>query len=43
MMSRAAWDAPAAFTGVVHYPGPESAGNEELLALLPDAGGCLTS
>jgi len=43
MMSQAAWDALAAFAHVVHHPGPEPAGKEDLLALLPAADGCLTS
>jgi phosphoglycerate dehydrogenase-like enzyme len=43
MISPAAWDALAAFADVVHHPGPEPATKDDLLALLPDADGCLTS
>ncbi|MGD8737252.1 MAG: hydroxyacid dehydrogenase [Anaerolineae bacterium] len=43
MMSQAAWDTLATFADVIHHPGPEPATKEELLALLPDADGCLTS
>ncbi len=43
MMSQAAWDALAAFAEVVHHPGQEAAGKDDLLALLPAADGCLTS
>jgi phosphoglycerate dehydrogenase-like enzyme len=43
MMNRAAWEALAAFADVVHHPGPEPASKDELLAVLPDADGCLTS
>ena len=43
MMSQEAWDALAAFARVVHHPGPEPASKDDLLALLPDADGCLTS
>ncbi len=43
MMSRAAWDALAAFAEVVHHPDQEPATKADLLALLPAADGCLTS
>ena len=43
MMTQEAWDALAAFARVVHHPGPEPASKDDLLALLPDADGCLTS
>ncbi|MBS1251462.1 MAG: Hydroxypyruvate reductase [Anaerolineales bacterium] len=43
MMSQAAWDALAAFADVIHHEGPEPAAKPDLLALLPDADGCLTS
>lgn len=43
MLNQAAWDALAAFAGVIHHPGPEPATKAELLALLPAADACLTS
>jgi phosphoglycerate dehydrogenase-like enzyme len=43
MMSRAAWDALAAFAEVVHHVGLEPATKEDLISLLPAADGCLTS
>jgi phosphoglycerate dehydrogenase-like enzyme len=43
MMSQAAWDALASFAKVRHHEGPEPAAKADLLALLPEAHGCLTS
>jgi phosphoglycerate dehydrogenase-like enzyme len=43
IMSRAAWDALAAFADVIEHPGQEPATKADLLALLPFADACLTS
>lgn len=43
MMSQAAWEALADFAEVAHHPGQEAANKDDLLALLPEADGCLTS
>jgi len=43
MISQPAWDALEAFSEVIHHPGQDPATKEDLLALLPEADGCLTS
>jgi len=43
IMSRAAWDALAAFADVIEHPGQEPATKADLLALLPFADACLAS
>ncbi len=43
IMSRAAWEALAAFADVIEHPGQEPATQSDLLALLPTADACLSS
>jgi len=43
MMNRAAWDALAGFAAVIHHERPEPAAKPDLLALLTEADGCITS
>ncbi len=43
MFSQEAWDAIKSFADVIHHPGQEPADKSELIALLPEADGCITS
>ena len=43
MFSQEAWDALDGFASIIHHPGQEPAGTEELRELLPDADACITS
>jgi len=43
MFNAAAWEALGAFAEVIHHTGPEPAGKDDLIALLAEADGCITS
>lgn len=43
MFSQEAWKTLEGFAEVIHHPGQEPAGKEDLLVLLPDSDACITS